>query len=225
MGCRRKPRPKGVCLIPRQNRVNPFGSLVVTPERGALMGNRGCLHDNDGIIRRVFAHKAWVTCQVEWKGVQRKLFSPGRYSELFFLDEATAFAAGHRPCNYCRRDDYKAFNLSFSNALASGSNIKAGDMDLQIHSDRMNKGRVKKTFRAELSSLPDGLMVVLAGSPDTPRMLWNGNLLRWSFDGYSDPLAAKEFNTVDVLTPASICAVLAAGYPVKVHPSASITCL
>ena len=206
--------------MPRQNRVDPFGSLNAVPQRGALMGNRGCLHDNDGTIRRVFAHKAWVTCRMEWKGVQRKLFSPGRYSELFFLDEATAFAAGHRPCNYCRRDDYKAFNLSFSNALASGSKIKAGDIDLQIHSDRITKGNVKKTFRADLSSLPDGVMVVLAGSPDTPRMLWKGNLLRWSLDGYSDPLRATEIRMVDVLTPASICAVFAAGYAVEVDPSA-----
>ena len=208
--------------MPRQNRVDPFGSLVVALQRGALMGNRGCLHDSEGTIRRAFARKAWVTCRIEWKSIQRAVFSPGCYSELFFLDEATAFAAGHRPCNYCRREDYKAFNLCFSNALARGSNIKAGDMDLQIHNDRMNNGNVKRTFKAELSSLPDGVIVVLAGSPDTPRMLWNGNLLRWSFDGYFDPFVANETMVVDVLTPASICAVLAAGYSVQVDPSTSI---
>lgn len=209
--------------MPRQNRVDPFGTLTVSQQRGTLMGNRGCLHDNTGTILRTFARKAWVTCRLEWKSIRRTVFSPGRYSELFFLDEATAFAAGHRPCNDCRSDDYKDFNAAFSKTFASGSKIKAEAMDSQIHSDRVSSGNIKRTFSAELLDLPDGVMVMLTDESNAPRLLWRGNLLRWSFDGYSDAVTVEGVGNVDVLTPASICAVLAAGYPVKVHPTASIS--
>lgn len=206
--------------MPRQNRVDPFGNLITTTPRGTLMGNRGCLHDDQGIIRKAFARKAWVTCRLEWKGIRRAVFAPGRYSELFFLDEATAFAAGHRPCNDCRSDDYKAFNLAFSKAFASGIKVKAEAMDQQIHSDRMGHNNSKRTFTAELSDMPDGVIVLLEGEPNSPRMLWKGQLFCWTFEGYSNPMPLNEIGMVEVLTPASICAVLTAGYPVKVHHSA-----
>lgn len=203
--------------MPRQNRVDPFGRLIATNLRGSLMGNRGCLHDDAGLLRKAFARKAWVTCRLEWKNIRRSVFTPGRYSELFFFDEATALAAGHRPCNDCRSEDYKSFNLAFSLALASGSRVKAEAMDLQMHNDRIGSGHKKRTFSAEISNLPDGAMVLREGEPETPRLLWKKHLFRWSFDGYSDPIAANEVAKVEVLTPASTCAVLKAGYPVKVN--------
>ena len=204
----------------RQNRVNPFGDLVATPCRGTLMGNRGCLHDDYGAIRKPFARKAWVTCRLEWKGIRRSVFSPGRYSELFFLDEATALAAGHRPCNDCRSEAYKAFNAAFSVAMTGGSKVKADAMDLRIHDDRMSREHAKRTFSSELGSLPDGVIVVLEEALTEPRLLWKGRLLRWSFDGYSDAIRLDHGGAVQVLTPASISEAIKAGYPVKVHPSA-----
>lgn len=203
--------------MPRQNRVDPFGRLIATPQRGSLMGNRGCLHDDAGTVRKAFARKAWVTCRLDWKDKRRLVFTPGRYSELFFFDEATALAAGHRPCNDCRKEDYKTFNQAFSRAFSPGRKIMAEAMDIQMHNERISGGHMKRTFTAELSSLPDGAMVLRAEELDIPRLLWRGNLFRWSFDGYSDPVPAKEVAVVEVLTPASICAVLKAGYPVKVN--------
>ena len=205
--------------MPHQNRVDPFGNLYATPERGALLGNRGCLHDDAGQIRKAFARKAWVTCRLEWKGIQRMVFSPGRYTELFFLDEATALAAGHRPCNDCRSEAYSAFKEAWQATQAGGAFVKAEVMDNQIHAERISASKGKRTFSAQLGDLPDGVMVVEPEHPKEPRLLWRGKLWRWSFRGYDDPLEAEHGLAVDVLTPASVCAVLANGYPVTVHAS------
>lgn len=208
--------------MPHQNRVDPFGNLQAMPERGALMGNRGCLHDDVGQIRKAFARKAWVTCRLEWKGIQRKVLTPGRYTELFFLDEATAFAAGHRPCNDCRSEAYSAFKGSWQATQAGGAFVKAEAMDMQIHAERITASKGKRTFAAQLGNLPDGVMVTLSQSPEEPCLLWRGSLWKWSFEGYATPLEVDRHMVVDVLTPVSICAVLANGYPVVVHPSAKL---
>lgn len=205
--------------MPHQNRVDPFGNLHATPERGALLGNRGCLHDDAGQIRKAFARKAWVTCRLEWKGIQRTVFSPGRYTELFFLDEATALAAGHRPCNDCRSENYSAFKEAWQATQAAGAFVKAEAMDVQIHAERITASKEKRTFAAQLGDLPDGVMVILPQSLEKPRLLWDGKIWEWSFQGYSAPREADPGLNVDVLTPASICAVLSKGYPVTVHPS------
>lgn len=181
------------------------------------MGNRGCLHDDAGQIRKVFARKAWVTCRLEWKGIRRNLFSPGRYTELFFLDEATAFAAGHRPCNDCRSEAYSAFKDAWQTTQAGGEFVKAEAMDNKIHAERFNAGKGKRTFNAHIGDLPDGVMVVLPGRPQEPFLLWRGKLWEWSFEGYGAPREATSTSTVDVLTPASLCAVLSSGYPIEVH--------
>lgn len=205
--------------MPRQNRVDPFGNLQATPDRGMLMGNRGCLHDDAGQIRKAFARKAWVACRLEWKGIQRKVFTPGRYTELFFLDEATALAAGHRPCNDCRSEAYLAFKTAWQATQAGGGFVKAEAMDVQIHVERITASKEKRTFAAQLGNLPDGVMVILPQSPEEPRLLWHGKIWEWSFRGYSAPRDADPGLNVDVLTPASICAVLSKGYPATVHPS------
>lgn len=205
--------------MPHQNRVDPFGNLHATPERGALLGNRGCLHDDAGQIRKAFARKAWVTCRLEWKGIQRTVFSPGRYTELFFLDEATAFAAGHRPCNDCRSEAYSVFKTAWQDTQAAGEFVKAEAMDNQIHAERVNASKAKRTFAARLGGIPDGVMVVLPQRPQEVRLLLHRKLWRWSFCGYGAPLEAEHGLAVDVLTPASVCAVLANGYPVTVHAS------
>lgn len=208
--------------MPRQNRVDPFGNLQATPDRGMLMGNRGCLHDDAGQIRKAFARKAWVTCRLEWKGIQRKVLTPGRYTELFFLDEATALAAGHRPCNDCRSENYSAFKDTWQVTQAGGGFVKAEAMDVQIHAERITASKEKRTFAAQLGDLPDGVMVILPKSQQHPYLLWRGSLWKWSFEGYETPLEVDRHMVVDVLTPVSICAVLANGYPVVVHPSAKL---
>jgi hypothetical protein len=184
------------------------------------MGNRGCLHDAAGQIRKVFARKAWVTCRLEWKGIRRNLFSPGRYTELFFLDEATALAAGHRPCNDCRSEAYSAFKDAWQATQAGGGFVKAEAMDNQIHAERFNAGKGKRTFNAPIGDLPDGVIVVLPGSQQESLLLWRGKLWEWTFEGYRAPREAFSTSTVDVLTPASLCAVLSRGYPIEVHSSA-----
>lgn len=204
----------------RQNRVNPFGELVATPEKGTLMGNRGCLHDCKGVIRKAFARRAWVTCRLQWKDIQRSVFTPDRYSELFFMDEATAFAAGHRPCNDCRKEAYQTFVALFSEVVGAGSRLKADEMDKRIHADRLTEDRRQRTHFAKISSLPDGVIVLNPSQPKIPCLLWRGRLWRWSFGGYSEPIGASDLDVAEVLTPSLICAVFAAGYPVTVHPSA-----
>ncbi len=204
--------------MPYQNRVDPLGDLHARSDRGTLMGNRGCLHDEAGQIRKTFARKAWVTCQLEWSGIQRKVFSPGRYSELFFLDEATALAAGHRPCNDCRREDYKAFKASWQSTQTAGESVKVQVMDNQIHEERLDASNAKRTFAAQLRDLPDGVML-LPHSSQKPYLLWRGRLWEWTFQGYRAPLKAEPTMLVAVLTPKSIGDVLARGYPVRVCPS------
>lgn len=208
--------------MPHQNRVDPFGNLQATPERGTLMGNRGCLHDDSGVIRKASARKAWVTCRLEWKDIQRKVLSPGKYTELFFLDEATAFAAGHRPCNDCRSEAYSAFKAAWQASQSGGGFVKAEAMDNQIHAERMDAGKAKRTFAAQVGDLPDGTMVLPSQGAQQPCLLWRGRLWPWSFQGYGTPLGVDRHMVVDVLTPVSICAVLASGYPVMVHPSAKL---
>lgn len=206
--------------MPRMNRVDPFGTLHAVAARGAMMGNRGCLHDADGMIRRPFASKAWITCRLSWKDAARQVFTPGRYSELFFLDEATAFAAGHRPCNFCRHQAYADFKAAWPGAIDEGRGLKAAEIDAQLHAERIDAARAKRSFTARLASLPQGVMVTLPGNPAAPRLLWGGRLWRWSFTGYSDPLAAAGAGEVTVLTPRSVCEVLGRGYRVEADPGA-----
>ena len=202
-----------------QNRVDPFGNLVATQSRGTLMGNRGCLHDDTGKVRKSWARKAWVTCCLKWKGTQRSVFSDGRYSELFFLDEATAFAAGHRPCNRCQSEAYSVFKTAWQSSQSDGQFVKADVMDNQIHSERLNRSGEKRTFSEVLQQLPDGVMVTTLDAILPPCLLWRGQLWAWSFAGYSAPIRATPSTTVSVLTPRSYCAVLASGYRLNVHPS------
>jgi len=205
--------------MPHQNRVDPFGNLHVSPARGTLMGNRGCLHDDAGQIRRAFARKAWITCRLEWKGRQQNVFSPGRYTALFFLDEATALAAGHRPCNECRSEAYSAFKTAWQGTQVGGAFVKAEAMDNQIHAERINASKGKRSFAARLGDLPDGVMATAPQNPQETFLLWKGKIWNWSFLGYAAPREADPGLVVDVLTPASICAVLSKGYPATVHAS------
>ena len=150
--------------MPRRNRVTPLGEIVADPERGTYFGNRGVLHDEGGRIRRPWQVRRWLICLLEFKGRHRAVMTPNRYTELFFLDEATGLAAGHRPCAECRRARFRAFR----DAWAAGNHgtigadpIRAATIDDRLHSERVGPDRSKRTFRAKLDELPDGVFVML----------------------------------------------------------------
>jgi hypothetical protein len=183
--------------MPFQNRVTPLGELIVTPARGLLYGNRGRLHDEHGVIRRQWQVKRWISCRLEFRGRYRAggPMAPNRYTGLFFLDEATALAAGHRPCAECRNADYRSF-------LALTGTSRADELDDQLHAER---GRLHES---ELDDLPDGAFVALEGEP---WLVHGPELLRWTPGGYSE--LRPRFNAhVDLITPPTSIRVLASGW-------------
>jgi hypothetical protein len=194
-----------------QNRVTPFGDLTIAPARGLLMGNRGGrLHDaRRQLGARRWASKQWICCRLDFNNRHREVWGDS-YSELFFLDEVTAFAAGHRPCFECRRKDALAFA-----ALFPGKH-KAPDMDAVLHGERLD-GKAKRLHRYTINALPDGAMVVLG---DEAYAVRDTSLLRWTFSGYDRKRSRPRAGDVDVLTPPAILTVLAKGYAPFWHPSA-----
>jgi hypothetical protein len=163
----------------------------------------------------------WISCVLDWNGRRRDVMPPGRWTALFFLDEATALAAGHRPCGFCRRADYVDFAESWRQAQGLAQRLHAGEMDTVMHAERVeSRTRRKVTRPAPTASLPDGTMVRHAG---TIALLANDSLLPWSFEGYGAPLGGPLPETVELLTPPAIVAVLKAGYLPYVHPSAGAT--
>ena len=202
--------------MPLQNRVDPWGRLHSVEARGAWMGNRGVLHDESRKIVAQWRSKAWILCRLQFKGRRRAVFTPGRYSELFFLDEATAFAAGHRPCAECNRERFNAFKrawLAGNSDLAVPPDPKAGDIDRVLHTERISRNQ-----EARLHGLPDGVMVEHEGAAFLVR---NKALLPWSFGGYGTPLSRRSGDpSVRVLTPRSMMRAIAHGLAPEVHPSA-----
>jgi hypothetical protein len=194
--------------MPLQNRVTPFGDLIADPARGLVYGNRGCLHDARGRIRRRSGTRRWIACRLEYKGWQRgPLMQPGRFTELFFLDEATAFAAGHRPCALCRRADYVRY-------LALTGAPGADAIDARLAAERGGRREVP------LEALPDGAFVV---RDDAAWVVRGDALLRWTPAGYAERVARPRGRAV-LLTPPTTVAVLRAGWQGAVpllHPTAT----
>ena len=193
--------------MPLQNRVTPLGDLVAVADRGLVYGNRGCLHDEHGRIRRRYAGRRWIACRLRFRGWHRSpLLQPGKFTELFFLDEATAFAAGHRPCALCRRDDYRRF-------LAICGAGGADEIDATLHAERLGPRR-----RTALGPLPDGAFVLRDGRPF---LVLGDALLCWTTAGYTERIARR--GRVQLVTPPSLVEVLRAGWHGEVsflHPSA-----
>jgi hypothetical protein len=204
-----------------QNRVDPFGALIATPARGLFLGNRGGrFHRDDRTLGlRRWASRQWICCVLRFKARHRKVWGAG-YTELFFLDEVTALAAGHRPCFECRRADAKAFAEQW--AQAKNSNVPyAPEMDLVLQSERLD-GRAKRTHAMPIDALPDGAFVALKSAPHIAYAIRASHLLRWSENGYLEKIARPPRIEADVLTPPSIIGVLAAGYSPRWHPSAEM---
>lgn len=206
-------------MSPLQNRVTPFGEIVAYPERGTLTGNRGILHDSNRQItvrpqtnRVPWKTKAWIICRLEFKGWKREVMSPRRtWTELFFLDEATALAAGHRPCATCQRPKYREFKHLWQ-AVHGNAPI-----DATLHSERTDAKGSKQTYRALIDSLPDGVLIVLEGHA---YLVWQGELLKWSPAGYRERQPKSIEGEVEVLTPRSTVAVIKAGYIPLIHEAA-----
>ncbi len=208
--------------MPRQNRVTPFSAIEAVPARGTLMGNRGILHDDRGVLGLArWRHPHWVTCLLEFKSRWRPVMTAHAYTELFFLDDATAFAAGHRPCGECRRPDYLRFLDAWAKAtsLADRSALRAVAVDRVMHAQRIRQGsRAQATHRADLADLPDGCFVRLPGEPHA-WVVAGKKILRWSHVGYDFARPRRRLD-VEVLTPRPSVAAFRAGYRPMLHPTA-----
>jgi len=205
-------RDKALFSRPRPNRVNPFGEFEAVPARGILMGNRGDLHNADGSIGRTWKLKRWISCTLHSPSGHRVTFdTPGRYTPLFFADEVTALAAGHRPCAECRRVDYDRFRQGWQSAF--GTQATAAEMDETLHQARIDRRGRKVTFETQLSDLPPGVFVTMRDAPRAPFLWRDGHLFAWSHTGYGTPLFAKDHHTVTVLTPAPIVRILTNNLP------------
>ncbi len=219
------------------NRIDPWGQFVATPARGSRMGNRGILHalvQGEGeaheqpVRKRHWQHHAWVCCLTEFKDRQRDppWSTPNNYSELFFLDEATALAAGHRPCHQCQPQAAAAFKRAWLAAHAPGGTVSAGDMNTRLHAERARRDGSKPVYEARFDALPVGALFApsRADGPAQPgEAVWlrapQGGL-PWWFGGYGAAQAWAGDARVTVLTPPAVVAVLQHGYVPQVHDSA-----
>jgi hypothetical protein len=204
--------------MPLQNRVTPEGNIVAVAARGTLLGNRGgCFHRPDQSLKsRPFASKQWICCVLEFKNRRRTVMRPGLYTELFFLDEATAMAAGHRPCFECRRADAEKFATLWNTARGKSGRAAVPDMDAVLHAERINETHNKVVSSGTIGGLPDGAFVRLHQGP---ALVWSRQLWPWSFEGYASPQASPVGQVVEILTPPSIIAILALGFTPKLHSS------
>ena len=204
--------------MPLQNRVTPFGDIVATAQRGLFTGNRGIIHDpaTKTLLGRRWASKAWLICACEFKGWHREVMARRSWTELFFLDEAVALAAGHRPCFLCRREAAQHFRSCWASAK-NDAPPSAMQMDSLLHAERLEHGRKRlHPIALRLADLPDGAVVVSGGEAYTLRA---GLAFRWTTEGYDTPETLR--NAEWLLTPPSTLQVLLAGYRPVFHPSAT----
>lgn len=202
-----------------QTRVTPFGEITAAPWRGTLMGNRGCLHGPDGRLGRArWRGKGWVSCRLEFRGRWRPVMpppgAPTRYTALFFWDEVTALAAGHRPCGECRHSDHQRFRAAWEGAGLPGNSAR--EIDAVLHAARIGPGRAPSRTPARLEDLPDGAMAVTDEAPATALLRWAGGWLRWTDPGYA-PHPDPRPGPCRLLTPRPVVDVLAAGYAPEIR--------
>jgi hypothetical protein len=205
--------------MPLQNRVTPEGEIIATSARGTMMGNRGgCLHRPDKTLgSRRWVTRQWICCELQFRGRHREVMPPGRYTELFFLDEATALAAGHRPCFECRRAEALVFATLWAQAEGRTGRVTADHMDRILHEERLGPGGGKRTYQWPIGDLPMGTIARLNGRPH----LVTGRSLRpWTPEGYLDAIQINPDTLVDVLTPPSVVALFRLGLRPRLHPTA-----
>ncbi len=203
--------------MPLQNRVTPDGQIIATSARGTMMGNRGVLHDEKQRLGPArWRHKNWVACRLQFNGRQRQVMAPRRYTELFFLDEAVAFAAGHRPCAECRRADYKLFKALWTDVHGGGA-LSAKEIDDLLHSERaIARQAEQKRHSARILNLPDCAFVMYG---ETPHLVLGEQLLPYAPEGYSAAIKRPQHGEIIVLTPPSVLEVFRAGFRPALSPS------
>jgi hypothetical protein len=206
--------------MPLQNRVTPTGDIIATPHRGMFTGNRGIIHDpaTKTLLKKRWSSPAWITCVCEFKGWRRLVMGRRSWTELFFLDEATALAAGHRPCFFCRRDDANRFRAAWEKGNGV-TDVRAREMDSVLHRERLDRSRKRlHPLPMPLKQLPDGAMVQ-AGEESF--LILQGRALQWSMGGYQK--ADGKIDDAMLLTPPSTLRAIGAGYRPVLHPSAGAT--
>jgi hypothetical protein len=205
--------------MPLQNRVDPYGSIFRSSARGTFMGNRGgALHDDRREIVRPYKSRRWIACVLEFRGRYRSVMSPGRYTELFFLDEAVAFSAGHRPCAECRRGRFNAFKDAWNRAHGPADPrqpLRADEIDAELHRNRIHR-TAKVTWQASLSSLPNGSFVEI---DKAAWLVWDDALRLWAPEAYIKKAPRPHGLTLPVLTPRPIVECFRGGYEPEIHPS------
>jgi hypothetical protein len=203
--------------MPLQNRVTPSGDIIATPHRGLFTGNRGIIHDpaTKTLLKKRWSSPAWIICLCEFRGWRRPVMGRRSWTELFFLDEATAFAAGHRPCFFCRREDANRFRNCWEKGNGV-SDIRAREMDAVLHRERLERGRKRlHPLPMKMAQLPDGAMVARS---EESFLIVQGRALQWSMAGYRK--AEGAIDAALLLTPPSTLRALGAGYRPVLHPSA-----
>jgi len=201
-----------------QNRVTPTGDIIATAHRGLFTGNRGIIHDpaTKTLLKKRWSSPAWITCVCEFRGWWRPVMGGRSWTELFFLDEATAFAAGHRPCFFCRRDDANRFRAAWEEGNGV-SGVRAREIDAVLHRERLDRGRKRlHPLPMPVMELPDGAMVQ---EGEESFLILEGRALQWSMAGYRRTVGATEGGML--LTAPSTLRALNAGYQPVLHPSAT----
>ena len=205
--------------MPLQNRVTPDAEIIPHPARGNLMGNRGILHTPDRTLGKArWRHKAWISCVLEYKGRHSDVMPANRYTRLFFLDEAVALAAGHRPCGECRHTDYQMFRSHWQIACGA-TRSRAGDMDRQLHHERVDpRTRRQRPHALALDDVPSGAFVRLAGH-EAAYLVRDDALFAYAYNAYAPPIKRPRGVQALVLTPPSLCQVLKSGYQPQIDAS------
>lgn len=215
-----------VPTAPRRNRVDPWGDLHAVAERGLFTGNRGCLVDDDGRVVRHQAASLWIICRLAFRGRRHPIDAPRTWTPLFFLDDAVALAAGHRPCGLCRRNDYRAYRDAVTAASLSTEPLLAAALNRRLGAERLRRGRGlhragdRILHRAELDALPPGTVVIARADP-RPHLVTASHLQPFGFGGWGRPVDRPVGGTVDVLTPPTSVAALRLGFVPSLHPTAS----
>lgn len=219
LGARRPPCRKDVAM-PLQNRVSPAGDIVADPARGLLTGNRGVLHRPDRTLGRArWRNRAWICCVLDFRGRYHGPMPPGRWTALFFLDEATALAAGHRPCAFCRRADWRRFLRCWATGHRLAAVPRTPDVDRALHQQRVDPGTRRQRCHAwPCADLPDGAIVIDADG--VPALILGDRELPWSLTGYGTARPRHRTGEAAVLTPPGTLRTLAAGYRPLLHPTA-----
>ena len=212
--------------MPRQNRVDPWGDLHAEPDRGLFTGNRGCLVDASGRLVRHHRGSLWITCVTRYRDWEHPLDKPGTWTPLFFLDDAVALAAGHRPCGLCRRDDYLAYRSAVSVTGAADGPVLASELNRRLASERLMRGRGlnrasdRVLWSARLDQLPSGV-VITDHETRSSHLVTGGSVQAFTFGGWGDPIDRPSGIEVLVLTPQTSVRALQNGFVPRLHPTAA----